>query len=157
MTGNFAHLIYTAGKHGTHQFTAREAVYPALNSIQGARKGFRHAFICCCCKQTDLGEGIVSAEQGIATVEQNLELTADAVIIHRGGKYNHIGIMHHGSDLGSIVLDHAAPQLVASEASLAEAILLFPQIYGLYLISGLLCTFGKGCCQSFGIAVKAGI
>jgi len=64
--------------------------------------------------------------------------------------------VHFGSNFHGIILDDAVPQLQAGKAALAEANLLFPQIYGFYLIACLSCALGKCCRQRFGVAALTG-
>ena len=63
--------------------------------------------------------------------------------------------MHFGGNFHGIVLDDAVPQLQAGKAALAEANLLFPQIYGFYLIACLPCALGKRCRQRLRIPTLA--
>ena len=109
---------------------------PALHGFLCTRKGFR-CVLCRRCKQIGFLKGVVRIEQWVGTIQHSLELTADAVIVDGRCERQHICIVHFGGNFHGIVLDDAVPQLQTGKTALAEANLLFPQIYGFWNFSTL--------------------
>ena len=68
MSGDLTDIIYAARKHRIDQFTAFEAVHPALHSLLCARKGFR-CVLCRCCKQIGFRKGVVRIEQRVGPAQ----------------------------------------------------------------------------------------
>ena len=154
MSGNVADIVDAARKDRVHQLTAGEAVHPALHGFLGAIHRFRFV-LRRRCQQVGFGEGIVRIVQRVGAIQHGLELAADAVIIHRRGEHKHVGVVHFCGYLHGIVLDDAVPQLQAGKAAQAEAVILFPEMYGFHQIPGFQCALGEGRGQRLRIAALA--
>ena len=155
MTGNVANAIHAARKHRLHQLTAWEAIHPSLHRFFSAFDGFR-LILRRSRQQISLGESVIAVIQRIGAIQHGFELTADAVIIHRRGKRQHVGVVHLGGDFHRIIPDDAVPQLHASHTALAKSILLFPQMHNFHLMTRLQRAFGEGGRQRFRVAALAG-
>ena len=96
--------------------------------------------------------------QGEEAVQGQLQLAAEPPVVQGGGQHHHVAGLHHGVDLGHVVLLHAGTGLaaVAPKAAPAAVEVQLLQEEGGHLVAGGLRPLGEGRHQGGGVPLPPG-
>ena len=105
--------------------------------------------ISCSHQKVYIPEMVFLRKQGIAPIQQSLQLSADSVVIDGRSKYHHIGIPYFFAENRPVILLVTAKCFLAGQTSGAESQLPACQGNQFRFISCLFCSLCKSSCQPF--------
>lgn len=106
-------------------------------------------------EKIDVGEGIVEVHDRDRAVQKGFHLASHSVEVQRGGKYQHVCIVHFVDEPGGFIVMNAGMTRAAAETSVAVFHGDIPELDELGFIAGLFCAPLEFQCHFFRIPIAA--
>ena len=119
-----------------------KAFYPTFQSADGTLVRFGVG-VRCRAEQVHIGKLVVRSVQRIESVKQGLELTAHFVVVNRGCKCHHVGLLNELDNGASVVIQHALAGILTGQAAYAKVDFLSAKGHHRHFIACCFCALDK--------------